>query len=79
MEKAAYFGWLRSFRYEPATGCCRGTKAMAERGKRNLPFCSDRQGQKGGMDKGEGVNACTDGRGTGRRRRVCLYAHGNRT
>ena len=34
---------------------------MAERGKRNLPFCSDRQGQKGGMDNGEGVNACTDG------------------
>lgn len=47
----------RSFRYERATGCCKGTKAMAERGKRNLPFCSDRQGQKGGMDNGEGVNA----------------------
>lgn len=56
-----------------------GTKAMAERGKRNLPFCSNRQGQKGGMDNGEGVNACTDGRGTGRRRRACLYAPGNRT
>lgn len=56
-----------------------GDKGNGREGKRNLPLCSDRQGQKGGMDNGEGVNACTDGRGTGRRRRACPYAPGNRT
>ncbi len=56
-----------------------GDKGNGGEGKRNLPFCSNRQGQKGGMDNGEGVNACTDGRGTGRRRRACPYAPGNRT
>ena len=60
-------------------GLLQGDKGNGGEGKRNLPFCSDRQGQKGGMDNGEGVNACTDGRGTGRRRRACLYAPGNRT
>lgn len=60
-------------------GLLQGDKGHGGEGKRNLPFCSDRQGQKGGMDNGEGVNACTDGRGTGRRRRACLYAPGNRT
>lgn len=60
-------------------GLLRGDKGNGGEGKRNLPFCSDRKGQKGGMDNGEGVNACTDGRGTGRRRRACLYAPGNRT
>lgn len=60
-------------------GLLQGDKSNGGEGKRNLPFCSDRQGQKGGMDNGEGVNACTDGRGTGRRRRACLYAPGNRT
>lgn len=38
-------------------GLLQGTKAIAERGKRNPTHCSDRQGQKGGMDNGEGVNA----------------------
>lgn len=56
-----------------------GDKGNGREGKRNPTLCSDRQGQKGGMDNGEGVNACTDGRGTGRRRRACPYAPGNRT
>lgn len=56
-----------------------GDKGNGGEVKRNLPFCSDHQGQKGEMDNGEGVNACTGGRGTGRRQRACLYASGNRT
>lgn len=60
-------------------GLLQGDKGNGGEGETHSPFCSDRQGQKGGMDNGEGVNACTDGRGTGRRRRACLYAPGNRT
>lgn len=60
-------------------GLLQGDKGNGGEGKHIPPFCSDRQGQKGGMDNGEGVNACTDVRGTDRRRRACLYAPGNRT
>lgn len=35
-------------------GLLQGDKSNGGEGKRNLPFCSDRQGQKGGMDNGEG-------------------------
>lgn len=37
----------RFFRYEPTTGCCKGTKAMAERGKHIPLSAATARGRRG--------------------------------